>query len=86
VSKGQAKRWLKALKIAKIIFEDEGYHTAYLERIEKFIRRRIMYSPKIREEHMPILFGISASKRIPMMKLVNEIIKAYLDEGNETTR
>jgi len=38
-----------------------------------------MYSPKIKEEFIPILFRISASKRIPMTKLVNQIIKDYLE-------
>jgi len=75
----EAKRWLKALEIAKIIFEDQGYHTAYLEEMEKFIRRKIMYSPKIKEEFIPVLFRISASKRIPMTKLVNQIIREYLE-------
>jgi ribose 5-phosphate isomerase RpiB len=40
-----------------------------------------MYSPKIKEEFIPILFKISVSTRIPMTKLVNQIIKDYL-EGN----
>lgn len=83
--KKEAERWLKALKIAKIIFEDEGYPTLYLEGMENFIRRKIMYSPKIKEEFLPILFRISASKRIPMTKLVNQIIKDYLDEHIPST-
>jgi hypothetical protein len=29
------KRWRRALGIAKILFEDAGYHTAYLEEIEE---------------------------------------------------
>ena len=29
------KRWHRALGIAKILFEDAGYHTAYLEEIEE---------------------------------------------------
>jgi hypothetical protein len=29
------KRWQRALGIAKILFEDQGYHTAYLEEIEE---------------------------------------------------
>jgi hypothetical protein len=35
----QLTRWLRALEIAKILFEDEGYHTAYLEEIEAFIQK-----------------------------------------------
>ena len=33
------RRWLKALEIAKVLFEDEGYHTEYLEEIESHIRK-----------------------------------------------
>jgi len=80
VIRKEVKRWLKALKIAKIIFEDEGYHTRYLEATERFIRGRLMYRPKIKEEYMPILSKISESKTIPMTKLVNQIIEDYLDE------
>ena len=76
----EAKRWLKALKIARIILEDQGYPTTHIEAMEKLIRRRIMYSPKIKEEYIPVLFKMSASRRIPMTKLVNEIIRDYLDE------
>jgi hypothetical protein len=75
----EAKRWLKALKIARIILEDQGYQTAHVEAMEKLIRRRIMYSPKIKEEFIPVLFRISASKGIPMTKLVNQIIREYLE-------
>ncbi len=78
--RGEVRRWLRALKIAKIIFEDQGYHTCYLEELEKFIRRKLMYSPKIKEEYIPILFKISASGKIPMTRLVNQIVKEYLDE------
>lgn len=76
----EVKRWLKALRIAKIIFEDQGYHTLYLDEVERFIKRKLMYSPKVKEEYIPILFKISTSKRIPMIQLVNQIIKDYLDE------
>ena len=38
-----------------------------------------MYSPKIKEELIPILFRIAAFKRIPMTRLVNQIIKDYLE-------
>ena len=31
------KRWLDALRIAKILFEDEGYHIRYLKDLERFI-------------------------------------------------
>ena len=31
------KRWLDALRIAEILFEDEGYHIEYLKDLERFI-------------------------------------------------
>lgn len=33
----KSQRWLRALAIAKIIFQEEGYFTTYLEEIEAFI-------------------------------------------------
>ena len=33
----QRTRWLRALSIAKILFEEEGYHTRYLDEIEHWI-------------------------------------------------
>ena len=33
----KVRRWLKALNIAKILFEEDGYFTDYLEEIEAFI-------------------------------------------------
>jgi hypothetical protein len=36
----QRKRWLKALRIACILFEEDGYHTAYLSEIEAFIETK----------------------------------------------
>ena len=43
----QAARWLRALAIAKILFEDQGYHTRYLEEIEQCIQRSEVL------QHMP---------------------------------
>jgi hypothetical protein len=40
-----------------------------------------MYSPKIKDEFIPLLYRISASKRMPMTKLVNQIIKDYLERN-----
>lgn len=76
----ETKRWLRALEIAKILFEDQGYHIRYLEEIEHFLRRNLMYSPKINEELIPILYKLASSRRIPMTKLVNQIIQGYLVE------
>ena len=43
-----------------------------------------MYSPKIKEEYIPILFRLSNVQKIPMTKLVNRIINDYL-KRSETT-
>ena len=74
----EMKRWLRALEIAKILFEDQGYYTRYLEEIQNVIRREAMYSPKINEELIPALFKIARLRKIPMTKLVNQIITNYL--------
>ena len=36
----QKKRWLSALEIAKILFDDEGYFDDYLWQIEQFIQEK----------------------------------------------
>ena len=37
-----------------------------------------MYSPKIKERHIPTLYKLSKAKGMPMTKLVNQIISDYL--------
>ncbi len=74
----ETMRWLRALRIAEILFEDQGYHTRYLEEIENVIRSEDMYSPRINEELIPALFKIARLRKIPMTKLVNQIIRTYL--------
>ena len=39
-----------------------------------------MYSPKIKEEYIPILYRLAKLKGMPMTKLVNNLIKDYLDK------
>lgn len=78
----ETKRWLRALEIAKILFEEQGYHSLYLEGIENFIWRKAMYSPKIREELIPKLYIEAKAKRIRMTTLVNQILENSL-AGNE---
>ncbi len=34
------KNWIKAINIAKILFEDQGYHTKFLEEIENEIKEK----------------------------------------------
>ena len=79
----EVKRWLRAIGIAKCLFEDQGYHAIYLNQMADFIRREKMYSPKIKEEYIPELFRMALSKKIPMTKLVNRIIKDYLETNGE---
>lgn len=31
------KRWLRALQIAELLFEDEGYHTKYIKDLRDFL-------------------------------------------------
>ena len=38
-----------------------------------------MYSPKISEKLIPILYRIAKKKRVPMTTLVDSIIQAYLN-------
>ncbi|KKL15703.1 hypothetical protein LCGC14_2502930 [marine sediment metagenome] len=38
MEKKQLNRWLKALEIAKCVFEEQGYFTDYLEEIEAHIK------------------------------------------------
>lgn len=37
LTRKEKRMWLKALGIAKILFEEEGYHTRYLESIEQLL-------------------------------------------------
>jgi hypothetical protein len=45
-----------------------------------------MYSPKIKEEHIPVLYRLAKLKRMPMTRLVNNIIKDYLDSLEPAVR
>ena len=40
-----------------------------------------MYSPKISEKLIPILYRIAKEKRVPMTTLVDSIIESYLDKA-----
>jgi hypothetical protein len=39
-----------------------------------------MYSPKIREDYIPILYKIAQQKGIPMTHLVNDALNEYLNK------
>ena len=72
----EIKRWLSAIGIAKAVFEDEGYHTEYLEEMEDFIREK-MYSPRIKPELVQRLYKLAKARKVPMTRLVNKIIEDY---------
>lgn len=38
-----------------------------------------MYSPKIKEDLIPILYKIGKEEKKPMTKVVDEILREYLD-------
>ncbi len=74
------KRWFRALEIAECLFEDEGYHTEYLKDIEKVLKgKNEMYSPKIKEDLVTKLYQKAKVERVPMTKLVDQIIKEALN-------
>lgn len=48
-----------------------------------------MYSPKIREELIPVLYRLAKHKRMPMTKLVNHLLRESLAQyqiENQTQR
>jgi len=46
-----------------------------------------MYSPKIFEQYIPVLYRKSKELKIPMTRLVNQIIQKALEEkGDDTNR
>lgn len=44
-----------------------------------------MYSPKIDPELIPLLYKIRVAEGIPMTKLVNRVLRAYINERKEQT-
>jgi len=38
--RGVMNNWLNAIKIAKVLFWADGYHTKYLEELERYIRQQ----------------------------------------------
>ena len=73
------KRWFRALEIAECLFEDESYHTEYLEDLKDFSREREMYSPKIKEDLVSKLYQKAKAEGMPMTKLVDEILRNALN-------
>lgn len=81
------KRWFRALEIAKCVFWEQGYHTRYLEDIERVLKgENGMYSPKIAAEFIPRLYRRAKIKGVPMTKEVNEIIGAALGEKRKESK
>lgn len=44
-----------------------------------------MYSPKIDPELIPLLYKIRVAEGIPMTKIVNRVLRAYIDKKAEPT-
>lgn len=42
----EVRRWFDAINLAKILFEDQGYHWRYLDEVKRFIRRKAPHHPK----------------------------------------
>ena len=65
------------------------YHSKKRD-ISKFLIKESevkMYSPKIFEQYIPVLYRKSKELKMPMTKLVNQIIHKALEEaGDDTNR
>ena len=84
-----SQRWLRALAIAKILFEDQGYHTAYLEEIECCLMEGCVYQPKMKDEHIRKLYQWAKRLEMPMTHLLNTLIEhslVRLEQGAEQVR
>ena len=68
-------RWFRALAIAECLFEDEGYHTKYLEDLKEFLKGEEMYSPRIKEDLIPGLYRLAKKKDVPMTRVVDQILR-----------
>jgi hypothetical protein len=80
------QRWVRALAIAKILFEDQGYHTVYLEDIEHYLKEVCVYQPKIEDEHIQQLYQWAKRLQMPMTRLVNVLLAhglTRLEQGVE---
>ncbi len=42
-----------------------------------------MYSPKISEDLIPVIFRVVLAQKMPMTKLVNHIIRDYLEKNHQ---
>ena len=74
----------RALEIAEILFEDEGYHTLYLQDIREVLKgENGMYSPKIKEDLVAKLYQKAKIEGVSMTKLVNRIISKALKKGSK---
>ncbi len=82
----ETNRWPRALELAKLLFEENGYHCLYLDGIENFIRRKTMYSPKIREDLIPKIYLLAKAKRTKMTMLVNSILERAINGDGEAEK
>jgi predicted DNA-binding ribbon-helix-helix protein len=54
--------------------------TARLSAIAAGIKGGIMYSPKIKEKFIPTLYRMARERKMPMTRLLEEIIQEYLND------
>lgn len=81
------KRWFRALEIAKCVFWEQGYHTKYLEDLEKVLKgENGMYSPKIKEDLVAKLYQKAKVEGMPMTALVNQIISKALNSERKSRK
>ena len=83
----RAARWLRALGIAKILFEDQGYHTRYLEEIEQFIQRsEVMQQMARLEVRSALEIWLASGERTPerLEMLVRHWCEVYAKDETYT--
>ena len=59
----EIRRWFRAIAIAKVLFEVEGYHCLYLEEIEEFIKEVKGVQPKNKRRVNPLSLQIGKASR-----------------------
>ncbi len=72
MKKKQLNQWLKALEIAKCLFEEQWYHTQYLEEIEHFIKEA---AQMIQEMELQISAFNNLLKSLPPDKKTQTVIE-----------
>lgn len=78
----QTKRWLRAIGIAKVLFEEEGYHCIYLKEIEEFIKEVVSLNQ--RRLYQLVKSLIFRRKMSGTVEILEDEIRIFLfKEGKE---